>query len=55
MKFLIFNPGSSSLKFSLIGAHGERTLADGGVDWVQKPEIDQWLWTGLDQAAGAAT
>jgi acetate kinase len=35
--FLIFNAGSSSLKFSLLDAHSERTLAEGGIDWAAAP------------------
>jgi acetate kinase len=34
---LIFNAGSSSLKFSLIEAEREGTLAEGSVDWAAAP------------------
>ncbi len=37
MKYLICNPGSSSLKFSLFGAGNEQLLAEGGIDWSDKP------------------
>jgi acetate kinase len=37
MKILIFNAGSSSLKFSLFEAGDERLLADGGIDWGSEP------------------
>ncbi len=37
MKMLIFNAGSSSLKFSLLEAEQERTLAEGTVDWIAAP------------------
>jgi acetate kinase len=49
MAFLILNPGSSSLKFSLFAMPGERLLADGDVDWspqrmsmvVRRPEAPE--------------
>ena len=34
---LVFNAGSSSLKFSLFEATGERLLAHGGIDWSSQP------------------
>ncbi len=34
---LIFNAGSSSLKFDLLDAGSERTLAQGGIDWGTHP------------------
>jgi acetate kinase len=37
MKVLICNAGSSTLKFSLFEADGERLLADGLIDWSAKP------------------
>src|SRR5690349_15534896 len=37
MNVLIFNAGSSSLKFCLLDAPGERTLADGEIDWAVEP------------------
>jgi acetate kinase len=37
MNVLVFNAGSSSLKFSLLDAQSERTLVDGGVDWATTP------------------
>ena len=37
MNVLICNAGSSSLKFSLVEAQRERTLAQGGVDWAAVP------------------
>jgi acetate kinase len=37
MNVLVFNAGSSSLKFSLIRAQTERTVADGGIDWSAAP------------------
>jgi acetate kinase len=33
MSILVCNAGSSSLKFSLFEAEGERLLAEGGIDW----------------------
>src|SRR5262249_42929544 len=36
-KILVWNAGSSSLKFSLFDADGEILLADGGIDWLRKP------------------
>src|SRR5262245_47037614 len=36
-KILVWNAGSSSLKFSLFDAEDEVLLADGGVDWLRKP------------------
>src|SRR5262245_8074732 len=37
MKILVCNAGSSSLKFSLFEAEGERLLAEGGIDWSTTP------------------
>ena len=37
VKILVFNAGSSSLKFSLFEAEDERLLADGGIDWKSEP------------------
>jgi acetate kinase len=37
MNTLTLQAGSSSLELSLLEAERERTLADGGVGWVQKP------------------
>lgn len=37
MKVLIFNAGSSSLKFSVLDAPDERTIAEGVVDWSTTP------------------
>src|SRR4029450_2601400 len=37
MKTLVCNAGSSSLKFSLFEAEGERLLAEGGIDWSTPP------------------
>ena len=37
MNVLVFNAGSSSLKFSLLQAADERLLLDGGVDWSSEP------------------
>ena len=34
---LICNAGSSSIKFSLIEAEGERTVVDGEIDWAARP------------------
>jgi len=36
-KILVWNAGSSSLKFSLFDAENEMLLADGGIDWLRKP------------------
>jgi len=36
-KILVCNAGSSSLKFGLFDAEEEVLLADGGIDWIQKP------------------
>jgi acetate kinase len=47
--FLIFNAGSSSLKFSLLDAESDRTLAEGGIDWAAAPgQLNIWH---LGQAA----
>jgi len=37
MNVLVFNAGSSSLKFSLLQAEQERLLLDGGIDWSSEP------------------
>ena len=37
MPILVCNTGSSSLKFSLFEAEGERLLAEGGIDWATAP------------------
>ena len=37
MHTLVCNAGSSSLKFSLFEAEGERLLAEGGIDWATTP------------------
>jgi acetate kinase len=37
VKVLVLNAGSSTLKFSLFDAAGERLLAEGGLDWVADP------------------
>jgi acetate kinase len=37
LKVLVFNAGSSSLKFSLFEAGEERLLAEGGIDWGTNP------------------
>jgi acetate kinase len=37
MHILVCNTGSSSLKFSLFEAKGERLLAEGGIDWATTP------------------
>ena len=37
MHLLVCNTGSSSLKFSLFEAEGERLLAEGGIDWSTAP------------------
>jgi acetate kinase len=37
MPILVCNSGSSSLKFSLFEAKGERLLAEGGIDWATTP------------------
>src|SRR5262245_43578602 len=37
MKILVCNSGSSSLKFSLFEADHELSLAEGGIDWTNKP------------------
>ena len=37
MKVLVFNAGSSSLKFSLIEAARERTLLEGAIEWAVAP------------------
>lgn len=37
MPMLVCNTGSSSLKFSLFEAEGERLLAEGGIDWSTTP------------------
>ena len=37
VRILVFNAGSSSLKFSLFEAQDERVLADGGIDWKSEP------------------
>jgi acetate kinase len=37
MHILVCNSGSSSLKFSLFEAEGERLLAEGGIDWSTTP------------------
>jgi acetate kinase len=49
MKILIFNAGSSSLKFSLFEAEDERLLAEGGVDWASEPT--RLVVRSLDRAA----
>jgi len=36
-KILVWNAGSSSLKFSLFEAEGELLLAEGGIDWSTTP------------------
>src|SRR5215469_10613289 len=36
-KILVCNAGSSSLKFSLFDAGEEVLLADGEIDWIEKP------------------
>ena len=36
-KILVCNAGSSSLKFSLFDAEEEVLLAEGGIDWIEKP------------------
>jgi len=36
-KILVWNAGSSSLKFSLFNAEDETLLADGAIDWLRKP------------------
>jgi acetate kinase len=36
-KILVWNAGSSSLKFSVFDAEDETLLADGGIDWLRKP------------------
>src|SRR5262249_20091 len=36
-KILVWNAGSSSLKFSLFDAEDEILLADGSIDWLRKP------------------
>src|SRR4029077_9820792 len=36
-KILVWNAGSSSLKFSLFDAEDEVLLVDGGIDWLRKP------------------
>lgn len=37
LKILVCNAGSSSFKFSLFEAEGERMLAEGHIDWTTKP------------------
>jgi acetate kinase len=37
MNILVCNAGSSTLKFSLFEAEGERMLAEGGIDWSTPP------------------
>lgn len=37
MRVFVCNAGSSSLKFSLFEANGERLIIDGGVDWGTQP------------------
>ncbi|MGD0260416.1 MAG: acetate kinase [Verrucomicrobiota bacterium] len=37
MKILVCNSGSSSLKFSLVEAEQELTLAEGSIDWTTRP------------------
>src|SRR5690349_6837828 len=37
MSFLVFNAGSSSLKFSLLNATRESALATGEIDWAAAP------------------
>jgi acetate kinase len=37
MNILVCNAGSSTLKFSLFEAEGERLLAEGGIDWSTPP------------------
>ncbi len=37
MKVLVLNTGSSSLKYSLFDAEGERLLGDGIADWSRQP------------------
>jgi len=37
MNVLVFNTGSSSLKFSLLQTEQERLLLDGGIDWSSEP------------------
>jgi acetate kinase len=37
MQILVLNTGSSSVKFSLIEARGERTLLEGQADWAAEP------------------
>ena len=39
MKVLIFNSGSSSLKFALFEAEHERSLAEGSIDWAHEPTL----------------
>src|SRR5215831_2022330 len=36
-KILVWNAGSSSLKFSLFNAEDETLVADGAIDWLRKP------------------
>ena len=37
IKVLVYNAGSSSLKFSLFDAEDETLLANGSIDWLIKP------------------
>ncbi len=46
MKILLFNAGSSSLKFSLLESEGERTLAEGRADWAR--ETTQYAFRAAD-------
>ena len=46
LKILVCNAGSSSFKFSLFEAEGERMLAEGRIDWTTKPTRLLYLRTG---------
>lgn len=47
MKVLICNAGSSSFKFSLFEAEGERLLAEGSIDWTTTPALLVYRRAGL--------
>jgi acetate kinase len=46
MKVLIFNSGSSSLKFALFEAAREQSLVEGSIDWAHEPTLLVVNWQG---------
>jgi len=49
LKILVCNAGSSSFKFSLFEAEGERMLAEGHIDWTTKPTRLLYRRTGYQE------